>query len=123
MDGGKARRAAELGTKVVHPDVYEVMLTYLQPSLPRTCGSARPASPRQPEEALVSAEGSIGTPVVAPSVGGCPDLAAPNPAHVRSWARANGPEAAVRPATTHIAGRTPYASAMTPARIAPTAQR
>lgn len=95
MNGGKARRAAELGTRVVHPDVYAVMLTYLQPPLSRTWGSARPCSPRQPDEALAAAEGSIGAPVVAPSVGG-PGPAAPNPAHVRSWARANGLEVGVR---------------------------
>lgn len=95
MDGGKARRAAELGTRVVHPDVYGFMLTYLQPSLPRTWGSTRPASAGQPDEAPASAEVSIGTPFVKPAVGG-PDLAAPNPAHVRSWARANGLEVGVR---------------------------
>ena len=96
MDGGKARRAAELGTRVVHPGVYDVMLTYLQSSQPRIWGSARPASPRQPDEAPASADGSIGTPVVTPPVGSGPDLAGPNPMHVRSWARANGLEVGVR---------------------------
>lgn len=96
MDGGKARRAAELGTRVVHPDVYELMLTYLQPALPRTGGGARPASPRQHDESLASAAGSSWTPVVAPSVAGGSDLSALNPADVRAWARANGLEVGVR---------------------------
>lgn len=35
MNGTKAASAAKLGTRVVHPDQYEVLLDYLQPSHPK----------------------------------------------------------------------------------------
>lgn len=36
MDGTKAANAAELGTRVVHPDQFEVLLQHLQPAKPKT---------------------------------------------------------------------------------------
>ena len=35
MDGTKAACAAELGTRVVHPDEFEILLKNVQPAKPR----------------------------------------------------------------------------------------
>jgi len=35
MDGTKAASAAQLGTRVVHPDQFEVLLSHLQPAKPK----------------------------------------------------------------------------------------
>ena len=35
MDGTKAANARELGTRIVHPDVHELLLRALQPAVPR----------------------------------------------------------------------------------------
>jgi len=90
MDGTKAAKARDLGTRVVHPDVYAVLLAHLQPAVSR---GAQPLplthatpDPRHPPN---TAPETASEPV--PSVAG-----GPNPADVRAWARANGVEVGVR---------------------------
>lgn len=75
FSGGKASRALELGTRTVHPDVFEVLLQHLQPSS------------RAVSEPLAVAVASMSEPTTA--------AAASNQA-IRSWALANGFEVGVR---------------------------
>ena len=95
MDGGKAARARELDTRIVHPRVYRVMLSHLQPSLSRVAGAV-PEAPMAPEPGrLTLAESDSTSPgVVGPRAVENPP--APSPAAVRTWARANGLEVGVR---------------------------
>ncbi len=93
MDGGKAAKARELGTRTLHPDIYTVLLGHLQPALargtkplPKTPKAAAPKhSTDNPAEAFASSPGAA-----AHAVAGL------NPADVRAWARANGYEVGVR---------------------------
>jgi DNA polymerase-3 subunit epsilon len=92
MDGTKAARARELGTRVVHPDTYVLLLGHLQPALARDVRAfpkSRPlATPRHAAETQTSSA-SV-SPEAAPTASG------PNPAAVRAWARANGIEVGTR---------------------------
>lgn len=92
MDGGKAGKARELGTRTVHPDTYTVLLAHLQPALTRGT-KPLPKAPKVP-----APKHSTDTPVEAPSTETADVHAAigPNPADVRAWARANGYEVGVR---------------------------
>jgi DNA polymerase-3 subunit epsilon len=47
MDGTKAAKARELGTRTVHPDVYSVLLEHLQPALARST-KPLPNTPNSP---------------------------------------------------------------------------
>jgi DNA polymerase-3 subunit epsilon len=47
MDGTKAAKARELGTRTVHPDVYSVLLEHLQPALARST-KPLPNTPKSP---------------------------------------------------------------------------
>jgi DNA polymerase-3 subunit epsilon len=90
MDGTKAAKARELGTRTVHPDIYAVLLAHLQPAVARGTKplpkAPRPALPRHAASRNKSpASESIATTAMAP-----------NPAEVRAWARANGIEVGVR---------------------------
>lgn len=76
--GDKARAAAELGTRVVTPQAFETMLTYLQPALPRNCRPMPQARVTAP--AAVPPQTSVG----------------PDPAIVRQWARGKGLAVGVR---------------------------
>ncbi|NUR14906.1 exonuclease domain-containing protein [Terrabacter sp. C0L_2] len=95
MDGGKAARARELGTRIVHPRVYRVMLSHLQPSLSRVAGAVLEV-PRAAEPGMVALAESVSPlpDVVGPRAVDNPP--APSPAEVRTWARANGLEVGVR---------------------------
>jgi DNA polymerase-3 subunit epsilon len=90
MNGTKAARARELGTRVVHPDAYAVLLTHLQPALPR---EAR-ALPKQGASAL-DTSADMGPSSREPSVI-VPVPTGADPALVRAWARANGLEVGAR---------------------------
>jgi DNA polymerase-3 subunit epsilon len=102
MDGTKAARARELGTRVVHPNTFATLLTYLQPAVPRTSVVSPPReTPRAP--------GGTGTTVPPTGLGdgesSVVSAAHPyddaagsrvDPAKVRAWAIANGYEVGVR---------------------------
>ena len=69
MDGLKAAKARELGTRVVHPDEFEVLLRHVQPAIEaRDPGKTRRPRPSTPSPTDV------------------------DPSEVRTWARANGYE-------------------------------
>ncbi len=93
VDGTKAARAAELGTRTVHPQAYEVLLQHLQPALPRADRTVpdSPAKTAVQHEAPTAASGTAANPVPLPSTNGTPE-----PARVRAWARAQGMEVGVR---------------------------
>lgn len=84
MDGTKLAKANEVGTRIVHPDTFETLLTYLQPALPTEAvnrSTAKPAS----------------APEKSPTPAGDDHPAAPaSPTVIRSWALANGYEVGVR---------------------------
>ncbi|GAA2501373.1 exonuclease domain-containing protein [Terrabacter carboxydivorans] len=86
FDGVKAARARELGTRIVGPDLYAVLLGNLQPALVvRTetqPATVTPSTPRSPQE-VTGAPAYIRGATNATSTG-------PFPADVRAWARANG---------------------------------
>jgi len=95
MDGGKAAKARELGTRTVHPDQYALLLQYLQPALPRdirvlpkTRGQAAPI-----DESVTGGSATNGSDATGDSI---PNAPSPNPALVRQWARAAGYEVGVR---------------------------
>jgi DNA polymerase-3 subunit epsilon len=94
MDGTKAAKARELGTRTLHPDVYSVLLQHLQPALARGIKpvptAAPPSAQRQATENPETAEAAH----VAAAVQTV--LAGPNPAEVRAWARANGYQVGAR---------------------------
>jgi DNA polymerase-3 subunit epsilon len=83
--GNKLAKATEVGTRVVHPDEFELLLTHLQPT------SVQPATTRSTPRPLVLAETPSGRPAATAS----PVVAAP-PAQIRAWAAANGYSIGVR---------------------------
>ncbi|GAB7007727.1 hypothetical protein JCM18899A_52020 [Nocardioides sp. AN3] len=90
MDGGKATRARELGTRVVHPTEYRVLLEHLQPALPR---------PVKPTPAKKAAKPK---PAPAPASAAPVDLPAGTaPSDVRAWGRENGWDVGVRGRLNH----------------------
>jgi DNA polymerase-3 subunit epsilon len=92
MDGGKARKAAELGTRTVSPETYRLLLDHIQPTAPtpakasavakRVIRSAEPAASMTDTPAAGTVATSTGT-VAGAGVG-------PSPATLRAWGRANG---------------------------------
>lgn len=80
--GGKLAKAVELGTRQVHPDVFDEMLAHLQPALPAPARVARPAAQRRMTDTSVAPDASA---VGAPTT----DV---TPALVRTWAIARGME-------------------------------
>lgn len=87
FSGTKLAKATELGIRVVHPEVFEVLLAHLQPAAP----APKPAV-RTPA-AVAIAVTSPTTPGAA--LTGEPDAAA-SPSRIRAWALANGYEVGVR---------------------------
>lgn len=79
FSGGKAADAASLGTRVVPPAVFAVLLQHLQPAAPRAERSAAPV-----RAAGTGRSGASGTP------------AGLDPARVRAWARSQGLEVGER---------------------------
>ena len=92
MNGGKAAKARELGTRTVNPSTYSVLLEHLQPALTRgakplpkaSAPLARRHSSAHDAPAVLEASKAELTP------------AGSNPAAVRAWARANGYEVGTR---------------------------
>ena len=83
--GTKLAKATEVGTRIVHPDVFEILLTHLQPAIVHQI-KKQPATRSQ---ALSE------TPSLEPSATAKPTVAVP-PAQVRAWAAANGYSIGVR---------------------------
>lgn len=82
FDGTKAAAARELGTRVVSPEDFAVLLKHLQPALPRRHGIAQvtstteAAAPAEPQSSPVTSLG--------------------DPRAIRDWARQNGFEIGIR---------------------------
>ncbi|TFD74890.1 hypothetical protein E3T54_13150 [Cryobacterium sp. Sr8] len=82
--GGKLAKATEVGTRIVHPDVFEVLLTHLQPASLRAKAQSMPL----PQLAVGASSGDPSTTI--DSVSSAP------PAQIRAWAAANGYSIGVR---------------------------
>ncbi|WP_181430143.1 histone-like nucleoid-structuring protein Lsr2 [Curtobacterium sp. MCPF17_018] len=82
FSGGKLAKSLELGTRTVHPDVFEVLLMHLQPaaSAAKTPRASSPVIVIQPEATRSSS----------------PSTASVSPSSIRAWAVANGYEVGVR---------------------------
>ncbi|WP_235510912.1 Lsr2 family DNA-binding protein [Curtobacterium sp. Leaf261] len=81
FSGGKLARSLELGTRTVHPDVFEVLLRHLQPA------SAIGMMPAP----------SVTAPTAISSRSGAQDeIGRPSPSAIRAWAVAQGYEVGVR---------------------------
>lgn len=78
FSGGKLAKAQELGTRNVHPDIFDVLLQHLQPA------EGRPA-PSEGEASTKTASARTFT-----------TQAGPSPSAVRAWAAASGYEVGVR---------------------------
>jgi DNA polymerase-3 subunit epsilon len=92
FDGGKADNAATLGTRLVHPDEFGILLDHLQPAVSKaTIATARPRPSADPVAAVASP-----TPVVAEGRTLPAAHISSSPAAVRAWARANGYEVGER---------------------------
>lgn len=85
MDGGKAAKGRELGTRVVDPAVFKDLLEHLQPALPRN------------ERRIPGARQARAPKPVVASVRDSPDLPrGVSPSEIRQWGRDNGWEVGVR---------------------------
>lgn len=86
MDGTKLAKAREVGTRILHPDIFEILLTHLQPAVPvqerpRPSRSSTSTAPPESRDSTAIAPGAR-TPAT--------------PTVVRSWAIANGYAVGVR---------------------------
>lgn len=79
FSGGKLAKAQELGTRHVHPDVFETLLQHLQPAALSATGGSAPTPIQQRGH-----DTSVAAPATAP------------PSAVRAWAVANGLDVGVR---------------------------
>lgn len=94
FSGTKLAKAQELGTRIVHPDVFDVLLDHLQPTAttrPHREGS-RPLSAPAPTTAPRASMAGDNTPTPTVSV---PSVSA-SPSQIRAWATANGYTVGVR---------------------------
>jgi DNA polymerase-3 subunit epsilon len=87
--GIKREKAAECGTRVVEPAVYEHLLKHLQPATTTAVGPLVPSHATPPPK---SSTGS--TPRRVTDTG--PEASQPSPGEVRTWALANGHPVGVR---------------------------
>lgn len=93
FEGTKAARARELGTRTVHPRQYDVLLDYLQPSLPRSLKALpKVPSPRAVSPISSGAAETNGSVVSVISA----SASSVNPTAVRRWGRENGWELGAR---------------------------
>jgi DNA polymerase-3 subunit epsilon len=92
FDGGKADNAATLGTRLVHPDEFALLLDHLQPAVSKS--TIATPSPRRSVDSV--AAGAPFTPAVAEGRTVPAAHVSPSPAAVRAWARANGYEVGER---------------------------
>lgn len=92
MDGGKAAKARELGTRTEHPTTYAMLLKHLQPAVARDAKLVPKTAARpQPRHASIQR-----LPDAMVSVDVQPEKLGASPAEVRTWARANGYEVGTR---------------------------
>lgn len=92
MDGGKAAKARELGTRTEHPTIYAILLKHLQPAATREAVPVPTTpAPRHPTHSSAAAWSSAETPTDDQ-----PHTLGASPAEVRSWARCNGYEVGTR---------------------------
>lgn len=92
MDGGKAAKARELGTRTEHPTRYAILLDHLQPTIARAAPPvAVPPAPAQPRGVIaqVQAKAATSAPAKLATLGA-------SPAEIRAWARAVGYEVGTR---------------------------
>jgi DNA polymerase-3 subunit epsilon len=92
FDGGKADNAATLGTRLVHPDEFTLLLDHLQPAVSKSAVAAPVPRLGAASAAAVASSTVVvaeGRTLPAAHVG-------PSPAAVRAWARANGSEVGER---------------------------
>jgi DNA polymerase-3 subunit epsilon len=85
--GTKLAKATEVGTRVVHPDVFEVLLTHLQPTSVQQANTQAASLPQAMSETpsgVPSATANANAVFTVP------------PAQVRAWAAANGYSIGVR---------------------------
>lgn len=82
FSGTKAAKAIEIGTRIVHPDQFKMLLTHLQPALPASEAAKLQLQAQPIREALPASASSVQT-IAPPSV-------------IRSWALANGYEVGIR---------------------------
>jgi DNA polymerase-3 subunit epsilon len=87
--GIKREKAAECGTRIVEPAVYEHLLKHLQPAMTTAVGPLVPSHATPPPK---SSTGS--TPRRVMDTG--PEASQPSPGEVRTWALANGHPVGVR---------------------------
>gem|GEM_PF-1885181 len=87
MDGTKLAKAREVGTRIVHPDTFETLLSHLQPAL-SSAERPRRSADRSRRESAGTQEATVTAP---------PRLTSDaSPSVVRSWAIANGYSVGVR---------------------------
>ena len=86
MDGTKLAKAREVGTRIVHPDTFEILLAHLQPAAP---AEERPQAGAAPSRPAPTAQQQP-APVAPRSVSDA------SPGIVRTWALANGYPVGVR---------------------------
>lgn len=86
MDGTKLAKALEVGTRIVHPDTFETLLSHLQPALPSQ-ERPRPSTARPYSEPVIPREAAHESPRQKREA---------TPVAVRSWAIANGYAVGVR---------------------------
>lgn len=82
FSGTKAAKAGELGTRLIHPDQFKVLLTHLQPAL-TTSVVTKPQVQAQRTRSEVPANAS-------------PSRRTASPSMIRSWALAQGYEVGIR---------------------------
>jgi DNA polymerase-3 subunit epsilon len=92
MNGGKAAKARELGTRTADPSTYSVLLEHLQPALIRgTKPLPKASAPLDPRHS-----NALDAPVLLEASEAELTPAGSNPAAVRDWARASGYEVGTR---------------------------
>ena len=92
VDGTKARRAAELGTRVVDPETFRDMLSHLQPAviIEPEAALVRPGRACRPEPATTPAELASHVRVAVTFPEPAAAASEPSPATLRAWGRQNG---------------------------------
>lgn len=82
VDGIKAHAAAELGTRIVHPDDFQVMLEFIQPWMGATTPPLQPG----PKAASAPAPKAVGVALPTAAVVASAGSGRPAPSVVRAWA-------------------------------------
>ncbi|MBP1078990.1 DNA polymerase-3 subunit epsilon [Microbacterium terrae] len=86
MDGTKLAKAREVGTRIVHPDTFEILLAHLQPAAP---AEERPQADAARTQTTTTGPGN-------PAATAARSISDASPGAVRTWALANGYAVGVR---------------------------